>query len=667
MSRTSLARHALALSLLAACAGGDSAVTSTTTPTPGAITVVSGGAQSGTVGTTLSSSVVVQVATTAGAPVQGATVAFVVSSGAATLSASSAVTDASGLASTQVTLGTAAGSVVIGASVQGTSIATTITETAVAAEITAPCTPTSLAVGATAVQSGSSVCLDGGTSGAEYAVIPFNGSSSSATRATFVVQAAGVQPVSTVLASSAPTGGLATLGASASVSPRAQFERRLRATERAALSPMVGTARAWYTARRGGTTARLDVIPANPTLGTVVSLNANADDACTRPEMRGARVMAVGSKAIVVADTLNPSGGFTQADYASIAATFDTLVDAVDTKNFGQPTDIDGNGHVILFFTSAVNALTPRNADYYIGGFFYSRDLFPTTATNGLEACASSNVGEMFYLVVPDPSGAINGNAFSKSFVTSATIATTAHEYQHLINSSRRLYVNTAATDFEETWLDEGLAHVAEELVFYARSGLAPLKNLDAATLRANAIFRAAFNDEGIDNFGRLSSYLEDPSSNSPYADDDSLATRGATWSFLRWAVDHQAAAQDVVWQRLVNSTTTGLANLRQVFGSDLAPLFRDWATSLLLDDVAGVATQWQEPSWNERSILDAITSTSTYPLATRALSSGAPTTLSVRGGSAAYLRFTVAAGQTGTVSWTTTGASGAVTVARLR
>jgi hypothetical protein len=227
--------------------------------------------------------------------------------------------------------------------------------------------------------------------------------------------------------------------------------------------------------------------------------------------------------------------------------------------------------------------------------------------------------------------------------------------------------VNTSASDFEETWLDEGLAHVAEELVFYARAGLAPLQNLDAPTLRANATYRTAFNDEGIDNFGRLSEYLSAPSSGSPYADDDSLSTRGATWSFLRWAADHQSAPQETVWQALVNSNTTGLANLRNVFGGDLSTQFRDWATSLLLDDVSGAGARYQEPSWNERSILDALTTGASYPLTTLPLASGTPTTVTVRGGGAAYLRFTVAAGQTGTVSWTSSSSLGAVTVVRLR
>ena len=86
--------------------------------------------------------------------------------------------------------------------------------------------------------------------------------------------------------------------------------------------------------------------------------------------MRTGRVVAITNKAVVIADVANPAG-FTDADYASLGATFDTLVFATDAANFGSPTDIDNNGdRVILFFTHAVNELGQGTL-----GFAYSRDL----------------------------------------------------------------------------------------------------------------------------------------------------------------------------------------------------------------------------------------------------------------------------------------------------
>jgi hypothetical protein len=404
-------------------------------------------------------------------------------------------------------------------------------------------------------------------------------------------------------------------------------------------------------------------------VGQIVTLNANGDDPCDNPTPRASRVTAVSRRAIVVADTSNPAGGFTAADYAAVAAAFDSLVYDTDVRNFGEPSDLDGNGHVILYYTKSVNALTPKNSDSFVGGFFTPRDLFPTQDTPSLgEGCAGSNVAEMFYLLAPDPGGMVNGNRFSKAFVTSITIATVAHEFEHLINASRRVYVNQQSEDFEETWLDEGLAHVAEELLFYARSGLAPRQNLDAARLRSTSAISAAFSDAGIDNFDRLGEFLDAPTRNSPYADNDSLATRGATWAFLRYAVDQQAAtAQETVWRRIVNSNTKGMANLQQVFGSNLTALFRDWATTLLMDDVPGADARYQFPSWNLRSVLAALDGAGAYPLQTTLLTSGASTTASISGGGAAYMRFAVGAGKTASITWEALPPTVALTLVRLR
>jgi len=449
------------------------------------------------------------------------------------------------------------------------------------------------------------------------------------------------------------------------------LDARLRATEARELAPLIPGARAWMTARKRTASGlvpglSLSVIPSTATVGQLVTLNANAESACNSPMMRTGRIAAVSSKAIVVADTTNPASGYTDADYQSIASTFDTLVDPTDTKAFGTPTDIDGNGHVVLFFTRAVNELTPARSTSYVAGFFYARDLFPATSTAGFDACASSNGGEMFYLMVPDPTGVVNGNRFAKDAVTNVVIGTLGHEYQHLINASRRMYVNTAATDFEETWLDEGLAHVAEELLFYARTGLKPRANIDATLLRTSAAYIDAFNNEAISNFARLGEYLGAPSSNSAFADNDDLATRGATWSFLRYAADHTGSDDGTTWFQLVNSTSTGVANLTRVFGAGLTTLARDWATSVLADDVTSAEARYQQPSWNMRSIFGALQSNGAYPLATTTLTS-TPSAVTVSGGSAAYLRFTVAAGKTATIQWSTLPSSVQLTLVRTK
>jgi hypothetical protein len=290
----------------------------------------------------------------------------------------------------------------------------------------------------------------------------------------------------------------------------------------------------------GITNTTTDGIP-NPrgplSLGDVISLNVNGTVSCSSPVYHGVKVVAIGTHAIILNDTLNPRNGFSAADFSRYAARFDTLVYPLDVANFGEPTDIDKNGHIAILFTRAVNELTPARSASYVGGFAFSRDLFPTTKTARAQACAASNEGEFFYMLTPDPLGTINQNSRTTGFVDSVTTAVLAHEFQHIINSSRRLYV-TSTPAFEDKWLDEGLAHVAEELLFYRESGLTPRSNLDLAAARSTNNIRVAFNNDMSGNGSRYKTYLERSAANSPYAPDDSLPTRGAVWSLLRYSAD---------------------------------------------------------------------------------------------------------------------------------
>jgi hypothetical protein len=391
--------------------------------------------------------------------------------------------------------------------------------------------------------------------------------------------------------------------------------------------------------------------------GDLLTLNVS-QSVCDSVDNRQGRVAAVGTKSIVVADVNNPAGGFTDVDYARFAANFDTLIYPLDVANFGAPSDLDGNGRVILFFTRAVNELTPPRSQSFVGGFFFGRDLFPRTATARISACAGSNVAEMFYLLAPDPAGAVNGNIRTTGFVDSLTNGVIGHEFQHLINSSRRLYV-TSANDFEVVWLNEGLSHIAEELLFYRESGLSPRQNLGAPQVGATSTTVNAFNQDQASNASRYKLYLADPSKNSPYRNDDSLATRGATWDFLRYAADRKVRSGGTdadVFQALVNSNAVGVANLRAVFGADLGGMFRDWSVSQYTDDyVTAAVADFTQPSWNWRSLYPALGRTQSapakpYPLQILPLSAPSTTGTIVPGG-AAFYRFSVAANTTASIS----------------
>ena len=537
---------------------------------------------------------------------------------------------------------------------------------------------------------GGCVYLASASSGAEFALVPFNTDTMSSRAATLSLTTSGVSAVTTPLQSrerasqvARSSGALPGSTQSSSLALDNEFEVQLRESERHLLTPLIPAARAWYARRtRSGVGApvRLGLRPPSaPTattwaVGDTVALNTNTGNslaaACTTTVLRQGRVAAVSNTAIVVDDINNPAGGYTDADYLTIATKFDTVY-AMDASAFGTPTDIDANGKVILFFTRAVNELTPAGSQELEAGFFYGRDLFPKTDSPQLGAgsgCPASNVAEMMYLLVPDPNGVVNGNVRTKLLVSHLTVSTTAHELQHLINAARRLYVNTAATAFEVVWLNEGLSHIAEELLFYKQSSsLAPRMDIDSLRFMGSQQNIDAYNYDEQSNIGRFRSYLAAPSTSAPYAPDGNLSTRGATWTFLRYAADHRGTSDADTWFKLVNSTTEGLPNLQNVFGSDLTAMFRDWAIASIADDVPGVAAEWQHPSWNFRSLFDFISTAKQYPLATVTVADGSPLALSLNGGSTAYVRFTIAAGQVGSLTWSPSTSTVTMSLVRLK
>ena len=473
----------------------------------------------------------------------------------------------------------------------------------------------------------------------EYTLVVFNGSPTGASNVQ--VEAAGentVAPAGPPNPAVLPSQSLA-LGSAAPLEYDHSFERELRQRERRALEEFAPAARAWRGQRSA---ARFNRIAAPPQVGDRITLNTSSSS-CTDPSDRVGFVRAVSERAIIAADSANPDGGFTDEEYRAFAVAFDTLVYPVSSENFGVTADIDENGRSLIFFTRAVNELTKEGDSSVVGGFFFGRDLFPKTAAGNLPGCAGSNQAELFYMLVPDPGGVVNNNKRTKEQVARGTIGVLAHEFQHLINASRRIFINNA-TEFEVAWLNEGLSHIAEELLFYRASGLAPLQNIDLQRLRSSQRILDAVNAFQVSNLGRLRSYLEDPERNSPYQLDNDLATRGSAWSLLRYAADQKSPAQQPIWFALVNNVEVGLPNFTKVFGEGV-PRVRDWTVSVYTDDaISNVPQTFRQASWNYRSVYPAIATG--YPLKTRQLVGSTAVPVTVSGGGGVFFRFGVTANQ---------------------
>jgi hypothetical protein len=390
---------------------------------------------------------------------------------------------------------------------------------------------------------------------------------------------------------------------------------------------------------------RAAITPGVPAVGALMSINVRTSPACSSPDLRTGRVIVVGTHAIVLADTTNPSGGLTVADYQAVADAFDDLVYPVVTSNFGAPSNRDGNGRVVIFYTRAVNELSPPGTAP-VAGFFAARDLVSAST------CPTSNVGELIYMMAADPAGNVNGNPRSVSLVRSLAAPTLAHELQHLVNASRRLDLNGSGT-LEAAWLDDALSDAAVELVFHAASGMAPRSNLSTAAVFGTPASTDAFERYMRGHLARLRAWMRQPGTTGAFAAAPDSASRGAAWAFLRYAADRRGGTEAGLWDALVpdpgGPTPAGLANLDAALGASTLAWYRDWLVSVYADDaVPGVAAAFTQPSWNFRALYPDLgfTNPAGFPLSTVTLANGVASPLALSpGGAAGFRRFGVPAG----------------------
>lgn len=649
------------LLICAACSGGDKSGSTTGPATVASVTV---NAPTNTVVVGKADTLTATALDASGNPIAGQSATWQSSAPAIATVAGGVVTAVSaGTATITATIGTKSGQALIN----------------VQAALTSSCsgvTPLALAVGAIhplTTAERSALCIAGGTAGSEYVLVPFKSDTVSAT-VNVSLTAVGTSATAgapTVAAASSrmPPAGTRLLSSVQHGAFGAAFEARLRQIEKTQLTPLVnaGSRSTLLRAMQRAAGQRSDILglAATPAIGSYVPLNTNSTDPCVNRQNHAARIAAVSKTAIIAVDSLAPAGGFTDADYASFATTFDTLIFPLDTSAYGAPADLDGNGRVLIFFTQTVNQLTPRGSAGYIGGFFFSRDLFPdTTQSTLLQACPSSNQGEMFYVPVVDANQLYNEFFSSKAALQTELIGTLAHEFQHLINASRRLYVVQTPNWYEDVWLNEGMSHIAEELLYFHVAGFAPKLGLTLKAVTASQPLLDAINNYQVQNLARLESYLAAPGINSPWAQNDSLPTRGATYELLRYALDESPSSNSSYLHALINTQNTGILNFNTVFAGTFPDIYTAVQQQVLANFFGGsgiaVDPKYAFPSWNYRDVIGNGLNGSVNPLAmTQLAGATSSAAFTLTGGGSGYARFRVAAGGTATI--TSSAGAGAV------
>jgi len=373
---------------------------------------------------------------------------------------------------------------------------------------------------------------------------------------------------------------------------------------------------------------RLSVASAPPNIGDMIQFNLAVTPSlavdCDNPTSIDAEITFVGQHFAIAEDVQN-AGNFSPAEYADLGQLFDDTVYPLETSYFGDPADIDGNDVVIALITAEVNKLTPAGSGTLIAGFFFGGDLTDTSV------CAASNQGELLYIVAPDPGGQFSDPIDAEEALSLAR-TTVGHEFLHLLNTQQRVTIGGGTfADQEDAWLDEGLAHLAEELVGLAEGGSATRANLDLDALVTTQVSQDAFNDFHLINMLRVARFMLDPegtpalgnSQGNDPSDEATLLMRGFGYMMSRWLGDQFGpsgsgqlpGSNEAAFFRELSSggpsRLTGTANVEravQVVGGQATPwedLLASFLGMLVLDDtgLSGLEEEFQSKTWDYRGL----------------------------------------------------------------
>jgi hypothetical protein len=316
--------------------------------------------------------------------------------------------------------------------------------------------------------------------------------------------------------------------------------------------------------------ASVAVVP--PVVGAQRTFQVCATTSCDSFVASTATAKVVGTRVAIYVDDSAPAG-YTQADLDNVGSLFDSHLYPIDTTAFGRESDLDSNGVVIVLLTERVNELSPncQTTGSIILGYFFGLDLLPSQA--------HSNDGEIFYSAVPG--SVTSGCSISTSRATEALPGVFIHEFQHMISFNQHVLIRKSGV--EDTWLNEGLSHFAEEL----GGELVP----DALCMPAFPNCETQFNSDNIDNSFK---YLDSVEANfliEPGNSSGTLPERGANWLFVRWLGDHFATTEPQATEltrALVQTSLTGASNVSAVTSTDFSTLVSQWQLANYLTNLPG-------------------------------------------------------------------------------
>jgi hypothetical protein len=223
-------------------------------------------------------------------------------------------------------------------------------------------------------------------------------------------------------------------------------------------------------------------------------------------------------------------------NWEAIADFFTARVWEEDTRLFGEPYIVTNTSPkiVILYYRMKNDK---GSEEKNILGFFYSRDMQTSGAIPGNEYSNGMNI---FYMNLSFPYGPNHSEMQRTLF----------HEFQHMINYSRRTLVNGYPRMC--TWMDEGLAESVEHygLGTYGDSRVKSM-NADRSGRLANGCSLTVWTRDADDiNYGLAYTFLQ-------YL---RLQSTSAGWNILRTIFDHPSGDTPALVAAM--SATGGNSNL---------------------------------------------------------------------------------------------------------
>lgn len=249
---------------------------------------------------------------------------------------------------------------------------------------------------------------------------------------------------------------------------------------------------------------------------------------------------------------------------------------------FGEPSDIDGNGKLVLFAHPSIDG----NWDEAIAEV-RNRDFFPA------DVCPQSNEMEVMYFDTDLILSMEDGNF--------QALSTVAHEAEHIVVQYHRIAESEATGTYEgfPLFIQEGMAEIAGEMssriAWHSNGGPAPGQNVsrsdfaDYQQATGNAFDEL---DYGVViMLARTANYLGSQPNGLVVAPDHANNDGneyGSGWLFNRWLGDAYGGAADgpfadsAFFRILTDSLTpAGMTGIEQQVGKPFLELFEEFAVAI--------------------------------------------------------------------------------------